>query len=304
MQETFGTSPKDVGETDARSMPAGGFRLISTNLIVAIWFGFREGLVSLHAVRCFFALHEISARRYACACSERRAGRRPTFKPRLCVKELAKLLGLPTSKAKAALLELHEAGLVATTEHSIRFTSVSALPWSDDRCLDFEVFLQNFRNANRRVPIPRRTLVLIAESSSKALIWSMLACCLRCVFYYSPSKDYRCVGCAKASWIAKTGGFSLRAAKGARQFLVERGWLKPLHANQFIRNRYGERFEVSPQFWRERLRGTDVDSFSNVGVEISTTPTVESIASPPVPEKCVVQLLHPQGHTRNLSKEI
>src|SRR5919202_6562620 len=93
---------------EPRSGPEGGFRLIFLGHIVAIWFAFREGLISLRALRAYFALHEIAARRYAYACSERKAGRKPDFKPVFRVEELGKLMGLPALKAKRALAELEE----------------------------------------------------------------------------------------------------------------------------------------------------------------------------------------------------
>jgi hypothetical protein len=235
-------------EEEPLSGPEGGFRLIFLGHIVAVWFACREGLISLPAVRAYFALHEIAARRYAYACSERLAGRKPDFTPVFRIIELAKIMGLPVAKAKRALAELEQAGFVEVGEHSILFMPLQSLPWNDAQRLDFEAFQKNFSNLRRRVPLPRRTLVLIAESSSRSLIWSMLAHCIRCCFYYSGQKEYRSVGMVKASWVALTGGFSLRAAKEARRFLIEQGWLRSLGASQFLRNRFGEKFEVNPNF--------------------------------------------------------
>src|SRR4051794_14972703 len=92
-------------DSEESSAPAGGFRLVSTTLIAAVWFAFRRGLLSLQAVRAYFAMHEIAARRYGFCCSERLAGRKPKVTPRFRPEELVKLLGLPPSKAKRALAE-------------------------------------------------------------------------------------------------------------------------------------------------------------------------------------------------------
>jgi hypothetical protein len=277
-------------EEDPLSGPEGGFRLVFLGHVVAVWFAFREGLISLRAVRAYFGLHEIAARRYAYACSERKAGRKPDFKPVFRVEELSRLMGLPVPKAKRALAELEEAGFVEVTEHSILFMPINSLPWTDAQRLDFEAFSKNFSSPRRRVPLPRRTLVLIAESSSRALIWTMLAHCIRCCFYYSGSKEYRSTGMVKASWVALTGGFSLRAAKEARAFLIEQGWLRSLGGiNQSLRNRFGEKFEVNPNFvevspdW-ERLSGVDgagdLDSPATP-TELTPRPVGGLPASPP-----------------------
>src|SRR5262249_61217434 len=77
------------------SGPKGGFRQVTLGLIAAVWFAFREGLLTLRAVRAYFALHEVAARRFAYACSERKAGRKPNFQPRFRPEELAKIMGVP-----------------------------------------------------------------------------------------------------------------------------------------------------------------------------------------------------------------
>jgi hypothetical protein len=279
------------------SGPEGGFRLIFLGHIVAVWFACREGIISLAAVRAYFALHEIAARRYAYACSERLAGRKPDFEPVFRIAELAKLMGLPVPKAKRALAELEGAGFVEVGEHSILFMPLQSLSWTDAQRLDFETFQKNFSNLRRRVPLPRRTLVLIAESSSRSLIWSMLAHCIRCCFYYSGQKEYRSTGTVKASWVARTGGFSLRAAKEARRTLAQWGWLRSLNAHQTVRNTRGELFEINPEFVQvspdfDRLSSVDGAGelqSPSVPAEITVqAPDTPLPASPPTPpEPCV-----------------
>src|SRR3954468_17603335 len=180
------------------SCPKGGFKLATVSLIVSVWFAYRKGLLSLNALRTWAALQEVAARRSAHYFTERKEGRKPQIVPRYRLAEIAHLMGLPVKVAEKAVAELVDGGFIEFSEKSLRFMGPSRLPWSDDLRAEFEVFLaEYFKSPNRKVPIPRRTLVMIAESDSAALIWGMLAYCIRCLFYYSKTREYKCSGTVK-----------------------------------------------------------------------------------------------------------
>src|SRR4051795_5625531 len=106
MQLAFQQNLVQGAEDEPRSCPQGGFRLATVSLIVAVWFAFRKGLLSLNALRAWAALQEMGARRSAHYFSERKEGRKPTIVPHYRLAELAHLMGLPVKAAEKALSEL------------------------------------------------------------------------------------------------------------------------------------------------------------------------------------------------------
>src|SRR3954447_16971572 len=88
------------------SCPDGGFKLATVSLIVAVWFAFRKGLLSLNALRAWGALQEMAARRSAHYFTECKEGRKPTIVPHYRLAELAHLMGLPIKAAEKAIAEL------------------------------------------------------------------------------------------------------------------------------------------------------------------------------------------------------
>src|SRR3954453_6958237 len=98
MQLVF--QPNLVQESEETlSCPDGGFKLATVSLIVAVWFAFRKGLLSLNALRAWAALHEAAARRSAHYFTECKEGRKPLLPPNYRLAELAHLMGLPVKAA-------------------------------------------------------------------------------------------------------------------------------------------------------------------------------------------------------------
>src|SRR3954453_14078720 len=105
MQLVF--QPNLVQESEETlSCPDGGFKLATVSLIVAVWFAFRKGLLSLNALRAWAALHEVAARRAAHYFTERKQGRKTRLTPHYRLAEIAHLMGLPVKVAKKAVAEL------------------------------------------------------------------------------------------------------------------------------------------------------------------------------------------------------
>src|SRR5512135_2652479 len=92
-------------------------------------------------------------------------------------------------------------------------------------------------NNDRRVPVPRRIIRLIAGGARRSLTATILGHLIRCMFY----KEGLChpTGCVKASWIAEVFGVSERYVHQQRQLLVELGWLLPQQSSQHTLNRHG-----------------------------------------------------------------
>src|SRR3954469_9197286 len=106
MQLAFQQNRVQESEEEPLSCPRGGFRLATVSLIVAVWFAYRQGLLSLNALRAWGALQEMGARRSAHYFAERKEGRKAAFVPRYRLAELAHLMGLPVKAAEKAVAEL------------------------------------------------------------------------------------------------------------------------------------------------------------------------------------------------------
>ena len=100
-----------------------------------------------------------------------------------------------------------------------------------------EATLNRIPNNERRVPVPRRIVRLIAGGARRTLIATILGHLIRCLFY----KQGLChpKGCLKASWIAKVFGVSERRVHQQRQHLVALGWLLPQETSQRTLNGHG-----------------------------------------------------------------
>ena len=115
----------------------------------------------------------------------------------------------------------------ATEPGELRF-----LPETLDATLDL------ISHPDRRVPVPRRIIRLIASGARRTLIATILGHLIRCLFY----KRGEChpKGCCKASWIALVFGVSESCVKKQRHHLVvELGWLLPQQTAQRTLNTHG-----------------------------------------------------------------
>src|SRR5262245_26831031 len=109
---------------DTKLKPHGGFVDIATFTLGLLWWAYSRGLISLRAVRVGLALFELRIRRRAYIWTARKRGNgTPDFVPRYSTDELAELCGLPEKRAKAALKEILELGIVAEfSDAAILFT--------------------------------------------------------------------------------------------------------------------------------------------------------------------------------------
>src|SRR5262249_25563386 len=107
---------------------------------------------------------------------------------------------------------------------------------------EFQAFIALILNNRRLVPVPRRMLRLLASAARPALVATVFAHLLRCL--YSRGGRFSARGRCKASWVADTFGVALSRVKAARRELVASGWLIPLEANQWALNRWGMLVEI------------------------------------------------------------
>jgi hypothetical protein len=108
--------------------------------------------------------------------------------------------------------------------------------------------VEAFGQENRRVPVPRRTIRLIAGGARKVLTVTMLGEIFRCCYY--TKSGYGCEGSCAASWVALVFGIDERNVKAARKHLVQIGWLIPKTSDAWHRRRYGARAVVNPNWSR------------------------------------------------------
>ena len=114
--------------------------------------------------------------------------------------------------AVGLLREVSKTSIEFATEPSeLRF-----LPETLDATLDL------ISHPDRRVPVPRRIIRLIASGARRTLIATILGHLIRCLFY----KHGEChpKGCCKASWIAEVFGVSERCRQEAAK-APRRAWL-------------------------------------------------------------------------------
>src|SRR5512135_974523 len=215
------------GATQTRRKPEGGFAFFSVIQLVMAWTAFREARINLRELRVYFALAEMKSRR--CGCQDDQ--RPPEFTPR----EIRKLVGGAGGEREAVHKLLSVGLLRQVTKTNIEFATGPEELRFEPETLDET--LASIPNHDRRVPVPRRIVRLIAGGARRTLIATILGHLIRCLFY----KHGLCQpkGCVKASWIADVFGISERAVKEQRQHLVALGWLLPQKTPQPTLNVHG-----------------------------------------------------------------
>lgn len=219
-------SQKSEGDTPL-AKPEGGYVSISVATLGLLWWSLSEGLITSWAVRVGLALFELRIRRAAFVWTEKKAGRgAPEFVPNYSAAELASLCGLPEKRVRSALRELLELGLLAEfSPEVIRFArSVAEVRLSAEQRSAFSSWLA-LLTKRRRVPIPRRVLVLACESSSRALIAVILAVCLRCS-WLRPGEGFSFTGRMSLAWVSRRFKVSIRALQGAKLHLAMLGFIR------------------------------------------------------------------------------
>lgn len=235
-----------------RVKPDGGYIHVSTFRFGLAWWCHLQGMLSLRAVRILLALHELGIQRSAYVWTEKkRGGGVPEFTPRFSIEELASFCGLPIKRARAALNELLDIGLLAEfAPERITFArAIDELTLSEDERSAFWEWFHALTK-RKRVPVPRRILALACEASGPAQIAFIWGASLRCVYLHPKDAGFTYSGWLSLSWLSSRMGISLSSLKAAKSHLVKLGWIEP--SGRVCR--HGEKLSVNPAW--ERIRET------------------------------------------------
>ncbi len=212
------------------AFPSGGYALLTVPQILFPWWLYRQGRVSLLALRVWFALIEMRHRRsFGDHPEADRVGRR----------ELLGLLGgQGVRRAESGLRQLRQAGLWAG------FGSLPADgPAQDDpAAAGFQDVLAMVPNCRRRVPVPRRILRWLAGGASRVEHACVLGHLLRCA--YLRGKVVAPVGNCSSGWIEQVFGVSRARVKHARHRLCQLGMFESVAQPNWHRTRYGQRVAI------------------------------------------------------------
>ena len=233
-------SPRPPGRTAHRRGPArhtvqhiqGRFRPITAGLLAAAAWLYATNRITRRQLRVYLAAHEMAERRrYA---KRETAKERPVYR----LEELAALVGGQGSPSALRALSadvsaLARTGLVVIEDHAIRFgKSPRALAVGEGCGAELEAFLGKLPSLERAVPVPRRLLRALAGGFGRAETLYVLAFLVRAVFWKKREGHITVDGRMKGSWVAETFALSRRAVTGARQRLIELGWIRPLEVHQ------------------------------------------------------------------------
>lgn len=220
--------------------PAGGFCLVPGRALIAAWWGYRAGFLRLYDLRVWLACFEAVERR--CGVSANRI-------PRFDFGEIHSLVGgVGGEHVRKAVTRLERLGLLrwSTTGPDLRVRE-AVLP--SEVQAEVEHSVSRSFGCERRVPVPRRILRLLAAEGTRALVATALGHLLRCSFFRAGLCFSR--GTCKASWVAEVFGVDMRNVKRARKHLAQLGWLSSELTRQRTLNRHGAVVALNPA-WSPR----------------------------------------------------
>lgn len=209
----------------------GGYVLVRSHAVLALWQSYTDGHIELLDVRT--ALAEAETRHSAAAAWTQSGGKgktRPTDPTHPVDAERLRQLTecSDARKTRRSLRRLTNAGVGGDVLISRTGTPLPAIP----------------RNplgvADRPVPVPRRWLRELAQSGTSSQIAASLALLLRGSFY--SRGVVRLGGTCSAAWIASAFGLDERTAKAARAELARKGWVSVAESPVWHRQRYGMTF--------------------------------------------------------------
>jgi hypothetical protein len=223
--------------TRSARKPHGGFVLLTVEILCLLWWVYRQRYIQLRDLRVWLACQEMVARRCQL---------QPDQVPHYTLAELHGLVGgVGGPHLRCSLRRLEAHGLLAWSSTCITFiTASNALRGIPDRT-SFITMQATLPNLQRRVPVPRPTLRLLALGCRASVIATILGHLIRCL--YTHARPLRCVsgGWCKASWIAEVFQVDRRRIKAARRHLATLGWLEIAAVPQHTLNRWGSYVYVS-----------------------------------------------------------
>jgi len=225
--------PAQIGDV------AGGYALIPVWQLCRLWDCYQQGSIRFADLRLWLAAREAQERR-CCLDSDR--------EPYYSVRELDRLTGCSARVTIASLKRLTKAGIdfsfspTALNLGSRKFDESNFSPGLQD-------MLDAVENHRRALPMPRRTLRMLAQCGKPAVVATVLGHLFRCVYYRSG--QIASYGRVKGSFIAEVFNINERSVKSARSHLIDIGWLIPLTgAGGHAAKRWGGQYQVALDFAR------------------------------------------------------
>lgn len=222
--------------TITTSTIAGGYVLVRSHAVLALWQAYRDGHVQLLDVRSALAAVEVS-HRVRVGAKHRWAGQRRAASGVSCAPETAAIRHATACsddrKTRAALKRLANAGvppeqLVSRAKSTLHVT-----------------VRVTGGVADRPVPVSRRWLRMLATDGTAATIGVALALLLRGSFLHRGV--LKLGGTCRAAWVAETFAMDERTAKAGRAELISLGWVSPSASPAWHRQRHGATFTLNPE---------------------------------------------------------
>jgi hypothetical protein len=247
--------------------PLGGFIFLTVTQLAIIWWVYRSRHIQLKDLRIWFGALELVARR-----CQLKKGQEACY----AMKELRTLVA-GRGGEEDAIRRLEAAGLLSWSATDISFaTEVSDLRVSDVSSL--HEMLSRIQNRQRRVPVPRQVVRVIASPSKRCVIATLLGHLMRCLYY----RAGECVsgGFCKASWVAEVFRIDIRNVKASRKFLSEElRLLEYVPLPHSLRNRYGQKVLINLSW-----NGTAVDKSNHERSGLPPLKALTDTGLPPLEE--------------------
>lgn len=210
-----------------------GYKLVRASQLLSGIAAWNNQEITFRAFRVYLGCLELEAVREAARRSRPRRGRAKIA--RYLMSELSKFTGFESVRKELRLLRT--AGLVSFSEHAIEIAASTA---AGDELLP----QLGSRGGKRMVPLPRKVIRFLAQSSKPAVVKTVIAYCLRGL-NLERSGEVRGAGTVKVSWVCKLCQLSERSTRSARAELIRLGWIsKDTGSFQRKLNRDGAYFVI------------------------------------------------------------
>jgi len=215
---------------NAYHVPGGAVNILPVQFCM-VWASYKSKQISWLALRVYFALWEMQARR--CHLNP------DDYRHYTCEELKSLLQSSSISLIRQAVQQLEASNLLTFSETEIRFANTIDVLTGESATLA-ENMLREIHENNRDkiIAVPRRILKLIIQSANKVVRVATLIGLLLTTMLVKKFGEFK--GCCKAAWIAKLFGIDEKRVGHARAKLIAEGWFKKISTPQRILNRYGQ----------------------------------------------------------------
>lgn len=221
-----------------------GYQTITPLHIGNVVSAYQRSELDYASLRVYFAAFELKAIRDAARRTGSTKRRGSKFVPNYREDEIQRLTGLSIRFVRRSLRKLKKLGVMTFTNTEIVITETAI---EGSRELVEEI--RSERSPARPIPIPRALLRFLARCERPALFMTLLAHFLRGLSIDRKTSEVRNRGTVKLSWVSSVFEISERAARYARQELIQLVIItKDTGSFQRKLNRDGAYFELD-LFW-------------------------------------------------------